>query len=424
MSLNKGQKVNLDNLKFSIDVSAFTTVDHSVFIVDDADKLISDDYMIFYGQTETPCKGVSLRNGNQYDLDLAKLPANTKRLVLTINTPDEKPNENLSSLPSTTVKFENQSTTFSNADLGVEKALMVLEVYKHNDKWKAGVILQGFNGGLSDLVRHFGAEVAGDESSAPAAPVTPPKPTISLSKQRLISLEKTAPAKLINLAKQVDTVLTKFGLDNHTADVALVLDFSGSMDSVYKNGFVQKLADALMGAAVLFDDNQSIDVFLFDDRSEHIGELTPKQFEGQIKVWEKQHGLGGGTRYGAVMKTVREHYFGQARPQEKPMQRDKPIYVLFVTDGDASDKSVATKMMREASYEPIFWQFVGVNTGWGSSFDYLEKLDDLDKRFIDNADFFPINKPNSLDQDQLFNKMFTEYPNWIKEAVSKQLINN
>lgn len=422
MSLNKGQKVNLDNTKFSIDVSAFKNIDHSLFIVDNEDKLLSDDYMIFYGQTETPCKGVALRNGNQYDLDLTKLPANTKRLVLTINTPDEKPAENLSSLPQTTVKFENQSTSFSNADLGVEKALMVLEVYKHNDKWKAGVILQGFNGGLSDLVRYFGADVADDESTAPAAPVAPPKPTISLSKQRLISLEKTAPPKLINLAKQVSTVLTKFGLDNHTADVALVLDFSGSMDSVYRNGFVQKLADALMGAAVLFDDNQSIDVFLFDDRSEHIGELTPKQFEGQIKVWEKKHGLGGGTRYGAVMKTVREHYFGQARPQEKPMMRDKPIYVLFVTDGDASDKSVATKMMREASYEPIFWQFVGVNTGWGSSFDYLEKLDDLDKRFIDNADFFPIDKPNSLDQDQLFNKMFTEYPNWLKEAKNNQLL--
>ncbi|EPP7234532.1 VWA domain-containing protein [Shigella flexneri] len=422
-SLNKGQKVNLDNTSVVIDASKFSTVDHSLFIVDDNNKLISDDYMIFYGQLSTPCNGVVLKNNNQYHLELSKLPSNTKRLVLTINTPDEKPNDNLSTLAQTEVSFDQYSTSFSGKDLGIEKALLVLEVYKHNDKWKAGVILQGFNGGLADLVRYFGAEVEGDAPSVePAKPAEPPKPTISLSKQRLISLEKSAPPKLISLAKQVSSVLDRFGLDNHTADVALVLDFSGSMSSVYRNGFVQKIADSLMGAAVLFDDNQSIDVFLFDDRSEYIGELTPKQFDGQISKWEKQYGLGGGTRYGAAMKLVMEHYLGSSRQAEQPMNRDKPIYVLFLTDGDASDKSHATKMIREASYAPIFWQFVGVNTGWGSSFDYLEKLDDLDRRFIDNADFFPIDKPNNINQDELFNKMFTEYPSWLKEARKNQLI--
>ena len=47
-SLNKGQKVNLDNTSIVIDASKFSTVDHSLFIVDDNNKLISDGYMIFY----------------------------------------------------------------------------------------------------------------------------------------------------------------------------------------------------------------------------------------------------------------------------------------------------------------------------------------------------------------------------------------
>lgn len=422
--LNKGQKANLDSNAIIIDASKFSNVDHSLFIVDDNNKLISDDYMIFYGQLSTPCNGVILKDENKYHLDLSKLPQNTKRLVLTVNTPDEQQNSNLSTLPQTDVYFSDYNISFSGKDLSIEKALLVLEIYKHNDKWKAGAILQGFNGGLADLVRYFGADVEDAQSTTQqnTKPAETTKPTISLSKQRLISLEKTASPKLISLAKQVSSVLDKYGLDNHTADVALVLDFSGSMSSVYKNGFVQKIADALMGAAVLFDDNQSIDVFLFDDRSEHIGELTPKQFDGQIARWEKQHGLGGGTRYGAVMKSVMEHYLGSSKQSEQPLQRDKPIYVLFVTDGDATDKSVATKMIREASYAPIFWQFIGVNTGWGSNFDYLEKLDDLDRRFVDNADFFAIKKPDDLKQDELFNKMFTEYPNWLKEAKQKQLI--
>lgn len=168
-SLNKGQKVNLDNTSVVIDASKFSTVDHSLFIVDDNNKLISDDYMIFYGQLSTPCNGVVLKNNNQYHLELSKLPSNTKRLVFTINTPDEKPNDNLSTLAQTEVSFDQYSTSFSGKDLGIEKALLVLEVYKHNDKWKAGVILQGFNGGLADLVRYFGAEVEGDAPSVEPA---------------------------------------------------------------------------------------------------------------------------------------------------------------------------------------------------------------------------------------------------------------
>jgi len=53
-SLNKGQKVNLDNTSIVIDASKFSTVDHSLFIVDDNNKLISDDYMIFHGVDNCP----------------------------------------------------------------------------------------------------------------------------------------------------------------------------------------------------------------------------------------------------------------------------------------------------------------------------------------------------------------------------------
>lgn len=420
--LVKGQKSNLSDQKLTIDVSNLVDTDHSLFVVDDNNKLISDDYMIFYGQTSTPCNGVSLSgaSNNQYQIDLTKLPNNTKRLVLTINSPDEKTQSNLSSLPDTNITFGNFYTQFSGRDLGVEKALLVLEIYKHNGAWKTGVVLQGFNGGLADLVRYFGAEVSDEQPNKSSEPVNQPK--ISLSKKRLISLEKKASPKLISLAKQASGVLDKYGLDDHSADVALVLDFSGSMNSAFRNGFVQKVADALMGAAVLFDDNQSIDVFLFDDRYEYIGELTPNQFEGQIGKWENQYGLGGGTRYGAVMKLVMEHYFGNSRQPEQPMNRDKPIYVMFLTDGDATDKSVATKIMREASYAPIFWQFIGIKTGMFSNFNYLEKLDELDRRFIDNANFFSIKDTKDLNQADLFNKMFAEYPEWIKEAKKTSLI--
>lgn len=423
-----GQKKDLSQRTLSLRFEGLpANVDHAVFTAGDNGKLLGDPYMTFYGQPQTPCGGVRFDGQNRYDLDLDRLPAAAQRLTLTLTLDANAPG-NLSSLPAVTLFVGDEAIPFSGMDVSRERALLLVDVYRYKGGWRQGIVFQGFNGGLADLVRHFGATVADDAptpAAAPAAvlPTAPaPQPTVSLSKQRLINLEKSTPGShLINLAKTASISLEKKQLDNHTADVVLVLDFSASMSKVFDNGFVQQVAERVLAAGVLFDDNASVDVFLFDNRAQHLGELTPSQFQGQVARWHKQHGLGGGTKYGAVIQKVREHFFGSATGREGPMHRNKPVYVLFVTDGDATDKSHATRMMREVSYEPIFWQFVGVHT-WGSSFDYLERLDHLDGRLIDNANFFEIRDVKALSDQDLYQKMFAEYPEWLKAARQKGLV--
>ena len=61
---------------------------------------------------------------------------------------------------------------------------------------------------------------------------------------------------------------------------------------------------------------------------------------------------------------------------------------MFVTDGAPGDRVGAEQQVTAASYEPVFWQFMGI--GKASSFAFLEKLDDLGGRYTDNADFFAV----------------------------------
>jgi hypothetical protein len=70
--------------------------------------------------------------------------------------------------------------------LAHEKAVMMVEIYRHGGAWKLGTIAQGFDGGLAALITHLGGEVAPDTPS----PAPSPAPKVSLTK---ITLEKSRP---------------------------------------------------------------------------------------------------------------------------------------------------------------------------------------------------------------------------------------
>lgn len=148
-----------------------------------------------------------------------------------------------------------------------------------------------------------------------------------------------------------------------------------------------------------------------------------------------QYPLEGDTRYGLAMQAIRNFYFPDVRGRERttPTQAKLPVYVMFVTDGSTSDRSFTEKQLRWASYEPIFWQFMGIGKGRkskakglslfsDSDFPFLEKLDELDKRFIDNADFFSVASPDEVTDNELYDLLMAEYPNWVKLAQHYDLI--
>jgi hypothetical protein len=145
--------------------------------------------------------------------------------------------------------------------------------------------------------------------------------------------------------------------------------------------------------------------------------------------------LEGDTRYGAAMEAVRRFYFPDADGAERktPHRSALPVYVMFVTDGTTSDKPFTERQLRWASREPIFWQFMGIGKGKkskskllasfaDSDFPFLEKLDELDGRMVDNAGFFSVSSPDEYSDAELYDLLMDEYPGWLRQASSLGLL--
>jgi tellurite resistance protein TerA len=55
--------------------------------------------------------------------------------------------------------------TFDGSAFDSERTIMLLQVYRKNEVWRINAIGQGFHGGLSALVTHFGGEVVDDKAA-------------------------------------------------------------------------------------------------------------------------------------------------------------------------------------------------------------------------------------------------------------------
>ena len=55
-------------------------------------------------------------------------------------------------------------------------------------------------------------------------------------------------------------------------------------------------------------------------------------------------------------------------------------------------------------------------------FEFLERLDNLPGRHVDNADFFAVMDPSSISDDEVFELLMVEYPQWLVEARAKGLL--
>ncbi len=429
--LAKGQRLQLASLLDGPSVTAELDIagvsaDFACFSLDAAGKLLSDDYMTFFNQPASPCGGVqavqSAGDAQGFAFDLDRISPAVERVVMTASLEGAT----LSQISSGYVRLLSQGKEFARfafgaADFASERAVMLGELYRRDGSWRFMAVGQGFDGGLDALVRHFGGEVA---AAAPAQPV------INLEKK----IEQQAP-KLVNLVKSASVSLAKAGLGQHRAKVCLVLDISGSMSSLYKKGLVQAFAERILAMACKFDDDGELDVFLFGRNVHHCQPMGLENWDGYIARAIKEHPLEGDTCYGAAVKAVRRHYFPDSGGGERqaPHKAKLPVYVMFVTDGTTSDKPVTERQLRWASHEPIFWQFMGIGKGKkskskllanfaDSDFPFLEKLDELDGRLIDNANYFSVSSPDEHSDSELYDLLMGEYPQWLELARKKSML--
>lgn len=92
-------------------------------------------------------------------------------------------------------------------------------------------------------------------------------------------------------------------------------------------------------------------------------------------------------------------------------------YIVFINDGGC--KAGIKRFIVETSNKPIFWQFVGIGD---SNFDVLRKLDTMEGRFIDNANFFHLDNLETVSDAQLYDQLLDEFPKWLQEAKDKHVL--
>ncbi|MET3134217.1 stress response protein SCP2 [Oxalobacteraceae bacterium GrIS 1.11] len=412
-------------------------LDFACFGLNADGKLADERYMTFFNQPKSPCGGIELRgvpgDAAGFAFDLMRLPASIARIVVVASVDGAG---TMSHIEAGHLRLmdggrELARFPFQGSDFAQETAVMLGELYRKDGQWRFMAVGQGFNGGLDALVRHFGGEVASPGepgAGSPAALLADAR--VSLAKR----VEREAP-QLVNLVKQAGVSLQKAGLGQHRARVCLCLDISGSMDKLYRDGLVQKFSERILALACQFDDDGEIDVFLFGKEVHQPAPLGLANCHTYVKQMLAHHPLEGDTRYGRAIQAIRTHYFPDVRGGERsrPVAAELPVYVMFVTDGGTSDKPLTEKQLRWASYEPIFWQFMGIGKGRkshsklmaafaDSDFPFLEKLDELDGRYVDNANFFSVSAPDEHSDAQLYDLLMTEYPGWLTLARSKGLL--
>lgn len=229
------------------------------------------------------------------------------------------------------------------------------------------------------------------------APASASTPTFVLEESKE-SLDRS----IVNLSKKKGV-----NLDGHTARVVVVMDRSGSMSDLFYGGDVQEILSRLLPVALKFDDNGELEVFLFNENCKQVKvPMTEGNYSTYVEEEILHRGLcpSGGTNYAPLVNETLKHYNDGS---------NVPAFVIVITDGENFDRHDTDQSIRKSSEYPVFYQFIGIGS---SSFDYLEKLDDLDGRKVDNTAFLKFQDIKRLSDDELYSALLEQYPQWLKDT--------
>ena len=206
---------------------------------------------------------------------------------------------------------------------------------------------------------------------------------------------------LIDMSKNAKIDMTK-----HKARVALAMDYSGSMDSLFRNGSVQKTVSRLLPIALKFDDNGELESWLFSNDFKRLKAVNESNFGNYVKnVMEKSGMWMGGTQYAPVLEDI-VHYYKDLEPSTTPS------FIIFITDGENMDHDKTDRIVRELSNYNMFVQFVGIGS---ERFNYLQSLDNLSGRKHDNTGFIAVRDMTKMDDGQLYTEILRKYKEWLNK---------
>lgn len=225
-----------------------------------------------------------------------------------------------------------------------------------------------------------------------------------------------------NLQKETERakfVIEKRKIPNVKAQVLMNLDVSGSARGLFSSGQMQEAFQRVLPIGILFDDNQEVDVFIFQSGS-NIAHIDVNATTANYADYIDKHILRsssvrallwGGTDYAPVIRENLESmgyfkkagFFGSKKLSAKS-DSGYPTIVYFFTDGENNDRTETMKILQEAqdAKAQMYVLFIGIGD---ANFSFIEKLGDK----FDNTGFLNIQDLKSMeDDDSLYEKLLPE----------------
>ncbi|WP_189059339.1 vWA domain-containing protein [Deinococcus daejeonensis] len=319
-------------------------------------------------------------------------------------------------------------------------------LYRHQGQWKYAAMNAGFRD-LTSLAQHLGVSAAqltpAAQPPAPASPPprpapqpsppgpsTPPTPAGGLMGKVMGMLRGAPPPatsaptarpdgpseavnSTLSLRKEaVRLTLEKKGAAGLQARVMLVMDASGSMSGLYQQGKVQTALERLVPVAMQLDDNGEMEFFYYASRFSKQPNITAQNVFGRIG--RNYHAKDG---FGNNEPPVMEAVLNEHRAGRTPL----PTLVLFITDGgiDGHTSKKIEQILKDSAREALFWQFVGLGN---ANYGILERFDTLTGRAIDNSGFFAVDDLDRITDAQLYERLLSEFPDWVRKATAARIL--
>lgn len=188
INLSKGERISLEKVAPGLkqifiglgwdinvtDTGADFDIDGSMFLLDNNEKLISDQHFIFYNNPKSPDpeQSIQLRGDNRtgagegddevIDASLKTIPPEIAKIALTVTIHEaEKRQQNFGQVSNAFVRIvncENDEEIIRydlTEDFSVETALIMAELYRKDGEWRMNAVGAGYQGGLPALVERY-----------------------------------------------------------------------------------------------------------------------------------------------------------------------------------------------------------------------------------------------------------------------------
>ncbi|GJF29386.1 hypothetical protein KNE206_20860 [Kitasatospora sp. NE20-6] len=249
-------------------------------------------------------------------------------------------------------------------------------------------------------------------------PAGVPVPSLPVDMGKRLSLRK----------QQVAVSLAKHGAAGVAARVVLVLDASGSMAGLYRKGTVSGVVERMAAVAAQLGEDRPMPAWTFASYPARLPDLVLGGLlewlqvhvrVGEISLFGRPKKPRKGLPPGQVdmrmvgIQNEEQRVIAEVRAYVRAYPAPVPTLVLFFSDGGVYRNAEIERELREAVEEPVFWQFVGLGQ---SDYGVLERFDTLPGRRVDNVGFFAVDDIEVLSDPELYDRLLTEFPQWLKAA--------